>query len=67
MKDLFKKLFEGEELPQELKGEVKTTLETTKMLLNVADLFTGKFVQTNLALLNGLHDDALKKEPKQND
>lgn len=57
MEDLFKKLFEGEELPKELKGEVKNTLDTAKMLLNVTDLFTGKFIKTEVEFFSNIDDE----------
>ena len=58
MDDLFKKLFQGEELPPELKKEVKNSLETAKMLMSVADLFTSKFALAETEFLGGLDEDS---------
>jgi hypothetical protein len=54
MKDqAFKRLFEQEEVPKELKREIHKTMDTAKLFLSIADLFSDKLLRAHYELFNG--------------
>jgi len=46
MENSFKRLASEEEVPKELKAKVLASVNTTKLFLDVAELFTEKYVGT---------------------
>ncbi len=57
----FKRIFEGENLPEEHKEQVMQQIDTLKFIMDVADIFTIKQVKANSqlceALLNNEQED----------
>ncbi len=61
LEDTFEQLKPTVEVPSDIKKEVFSTLETLQFVADLSDLFTVKFVQTELDFLEGLTDDKVSK------
>lgn len=46
MKDAFKKIAKNEQVPDELKVRVMDSVNTAKVFIDLAELFTGRYVET---------------------
>lgn len=46
MKDAFKEIAKNEQVPYKLKMKVMDSVNTAKVLLDLAELFTGRYVET---------------------
>ncbi len=53
----FRQMKPKESVPDDLKEEVFSTLETMQLFADVLDVFTTKFIQTEMDFLDGHIDD----------
>ncbi|MBT30321.1 MAG: hypothetical protein CMO01_11740 [Thalassobius sp.] len=53
MNDLFQKLHNDHELPEDLKKEVMKSYDTFKLVADISDLFTDKFFKSTATLFSG--------------
>lgn len=67
LEELFKQLIPEEDAPEDMKKEIFQTLDTLNLIDDIADLFTGKLVSTELDFLDLLDDNDIVEEEPENE
>lgn len=68
MKNLFKHIYQNQELPEDLETEIMNSFDTLKLLVDITDLFTHKFgkseIEMHLDLQEGIEKNENDKKQK---
>lgn len=66
MNELFQKLHNDHELPEDLKKEVMKSYDTFKLVADISDLFTDKFFKSTATLVSGENLDEMNSKSSSN-